>query len=276
MVQATSSGTSFVKGAECLGWWCCCCCWWWWWWWWWGWWWWWWWWCSLQQGISYNRGSLLSLLRFLLLCVVVSSSYTFSLWLLLLVFFLCCGCCCCRHCWCAWGRWGWGGPGDPKKTKKYVPLRNCNFRKCVKHVALCLSTLLRQVTIGMSRILWTANGTCRTIPELCKSVMAKNQQKSWDQQNLKSRKSYTFHTYESELDWVHSDTCKGGQKTHKHTYVSHVRMIPRNPDAILTTMLTSLRFFTGIGPMQQKQVENIHMYAYLCTLLSWGFKYICY
>jgi len=62
----------------------------------------------------------------------------------------------------------------------------------------------------------------------------------------------------------------------KHTYVSHVRMIPRNPDAILTTMLTSLRFFTGMGPMQQKQVENIHMYAYLCTLLSWGFKYICY
>ena len=79
----------------------------------------------------------------------------------------------------------------------------------------------------------------------------------------------------SSLVWpqIPSDTWKGGQK---HTYVSHVRMKPRNPDAILTTMLTSLRFFTGMGPMQQKQVENIHMYAYLCTLLSWGFKYICY
>ena len=50
----------------------------------------------------------------------------------------------------------------------------------------------------------------------------------------------------------------------KHTYVSHVRMIPRNPDAILTTMLTSLRFFTGIGPMQQKQVAK---YSFVCIFM---------
>lgn len=50
----------------------------------------------------------------------------------------------------------------------------------------------------------------------------------------------TIHPW-SDLDWVHSGTCKGGQK---NTYVSRVRTIPRNPDVILTTMLrvTSPKF----------------------------------
>ncbi len=57
-----------------------------------------------------------------------------------------------------------------------------NFRKCLKHIAGHPSTLLCQVTIGSSRIRLTALGSCRTIPELCNSVMAKNQHKSLDQQ----------------------------------------------------------------------------------------------
>ena len=85
-----------------------------------------------------------------------------------------------------------GEDQDTQKNKKIRPLAKFNLRKCLKHIALCFSTLLRQVTTSMSNIFLTANGTCRTIPQLCKSVMAKNQQKSFDQQNLKSLKFYTF------------------------------------------------------------------------------------
>ena len=90
------------------------------------------------------------------------------------------------------GKMRMGRTRTPQKNKTKRPLAKFNFRKCLKHIALCFSTLLRQVTTSMSNIFLTANGTCRTIPQLCKSVMAKNQQKSFDQQNLKSLKSYTF------------------------------------------------------------------------------------
>ena len=66
----------------------------------------------------------------------------------------------------------------------------------VAHIALCPSTLLRQVTMGVCKIAWTFGETWTTIPELCNSVMAKNQQKSLDQQNLnflKSNVSDFFH-----------------------------------------------------------------------------------
>ena len=135
----------------------------------------------MMSPFSSSFSSLCSCLFFFFFIVISVKRSFYLLRLLLLPSLLMCV-----------GKMRMGRTRTPQKNKKIRPLAKFNLRKCLKHIALCFSTLLRQVTTAMSNIFWTANGTCRTIPQLCKSVMAKNQQKSFDQQNLKSLKSYTF------------------------------------------------------------------------------------
>ena len=136
----------------------------------------------MMSPFSSSFSSLCSCLFFFFFFIVISVKRSFYLLrLLLLPSLLMC-----------LGKMRMGRTRTPQKKQKIRPLAKFNLRKCLKHIALCFSTLLRQVTTSMSNIFLTANGTCRTIPQLCKSVMAKNQQKSFDQQNLKSLKSYTF------------------------------------------------------------------------------------
>ena len=134
----------------------------------------------MMSPFSSSFSSLCSCLFFFFFIVISVKRSFYLLRLLLLPSLLMC-----------LGKMRMGRTRTPQKKQKIRPLAKFNLRKCLKHIALCFSTLLRQVTTSMSNIFLTANGTCRTIPQLCKSAMAKNQQKSFDQQNLKSLKFYT-------------------------------------------------------------------------------------